>query len=440
MAWYNPFRRKRDSEDEVIALRYEGSVDGEGYAAPQPVSGRPSWLDRLPHFRGSASESRQSGNLRSSLRSKVRDAFTPTQPIDDPRLFAGRETILRNLIRSIEDQRMHVVIYGDRGMGKTSLLHIFAQVAREADYHVCYHSCGHSETFTEAFRAVAAGIPALYDRRFDPTSPAIEERQTLGDLLPPGKLGVGQVSNAFSHIANTRVLVILDEFDRSSDGDFRRNIAELVKNLSDRSIRVQLVLTGVAANLAELIGYIPSIRRNIHGVQVSAMSPDEVRQILRIGQMATGLAFHEPAIERIIEAANGSPYLASMLGQYAAFAAVDRNSLTIGEGDVAQAIELATTELRQRVTDRSLSAIEQVFAAGHGDMLIALGRGAMGSLGRIEIGDEAQAGEIRRLLVERHGLVEPAPGEASGFCFVEEGVPTYLSLLSVAGPLTGEIR
>lgn len=429
MAWYNPFSRKRDDED-VVALEYRPhDADGDAVGAPI-ATGRASRFDSLPRFRGSASESRQGGSLRSSLRSKVRDAFTPTQPVDDLRLFAGREDTLRNLIRSIEDQRLHVVVYGDRGMGKTSLLRIFAQVAEEADYHVCYHSCGQSETFTEAFRAVAASIPALFDRRYDPTSTAIEERQTLGDLLPPGELSVGQVSEAFSHIANTRVIVMLDEFDRSSDGDFRRNIAELIKNMSDRSIRVQLVLAGVAGNLAELIGYIPSIRRNIHGLPVSVMSTEEVRDLIRIGQRITGLAFREQAVDRIIEAAHGSPYLASMLGQYAAFAAVDANTTSVSEGHVAEAIELAIAELRQRVSDRSLTAIDRVFSAGHGPTLTGLARKALGSLGRVEVVGEQQAQEVRDTLVARHALLEPVADEALRFCFVEESVPTYLSLLS----------
>lgn len=440
LAWYNPFKRKRD--EQVVELDYgflTPEADDPGMAISTGHK-RLARIDNLPRFRGSANQNRQSGNLRSSLRSKVSDTFTPTQPVDDIRLFAGREQVLRNLIRSIEDQRLHVVVYGDRGMGKTSLLHIFAQVAQEADYHVCYHSCGQSETFTEMCRAVAAGIPALYDRRYDPTSSAIEQRQTLGDLLPPGELGVGQVSDAFSHIDNTRVLIILDEFDRSVDADFRRNIAELIKNLSDRSIRVQLVLAGVAANLAELIGYIPSIRRNIHGLQVAGMSPDEVQELIRIGQRATGLVFGDPAIARIVHAAHGSPYLASMLGQYAAFAAVDRGAATVSEDDVDEAIDLAVTELRQRVTERSLSSIDHAFAAGYRDMLIDLARDALGALGRVDVMGEQEAAQIRSLLVERHAILAPVPDEARRFWFVEESVPTYLSLLSTKRQSTGQPR
>ncbi|MDG5489269.1 ATP-binding protein [Sphingomonas sp. BGYR3] len=432
MAWYNPFRRKQDDE-ELAAPQYAAAEDGVAIAAEAPlpiVKDRNVQKDNLPRFRGSASESRQAGTLRSSLRSRVRDSFTPTQPVDNLRLFAGREDALRSLIRSIEDQRLHVVVYGDRGIGKTSLLRIFSQVAREADYHICYHSCGQDETFTETFRAIAANIPALLDERYDPTSSTVEERKTMGDLLPPGELTVGQISALFSHISNSRVIVMLDEFDRSSDGEFRRNIAELVKNLSDRSIRVQLVLAGVASNLAELIGYIPSIRRNIIGLPVAPMTEQEVRSLIRIGQNMSGLTFSQTAIDRVIEAAQGSPYIASMLGQYASFGAVDSNALSVTDAHVNDAIALAVDQLRQRVSERSLHAIDRIYAEGHGPFLVSLARKALSALGRAEVEDEAKAATVRNWFIDRHGLLAPIDDEPLKFHFREESVPTYLTLLS----------
>ena len=46
----------------------------------------------------------------------------PSQPVQDAALFAGRGPLLRRIIRALQDQHLHVVIYGDRGIGKTSIL------------------------------------------------------------------------------------------------------------------------------------------------------------------------------------------------------------------------------------------------------------------------------------------------------------------------------
>ena len=75
----------------------------------------------------------------------------------------------------------------------------------------------------------------------------------MADLLPAGPLSPRLVADLFAKLTGTRLLVVLDEFDVCESPDFRRNIAELIKNLSDRSIRTQLVIAGVAADLTELV-------------------------------------------------------------------------------------------------------------------------------------------------------------------------------------------
>lgn len=85
--------------------------------------------DKMPRFQGTAGDQIRSTGKRTALdrvRFHLRNAFTPSQPVLSHRMFAGRTEVLRTLIRSLEDQRLHVVLYGDRGIGKTSLLHILS--------------------------------------------------------------------------------------------------------------------------------------------------------------------------------------------------------------------------------------------------------------------------------------------------------------------------
>ena len=117
-----------------------------------------------------------------AMRAKLRLAFTPSQPVNDRRMFAGREDVLRTMIRAIEDQRLHAVLYGERGIGKTSLLHMLTEAAHEARYIVVYSSCGANTTFDEIFRAAAADIPLLFHSGFAPTTSEAERGSTLADL------------------------------------------------------------------------------------------------------------------------------------------------------------------------------------------------------------------------------------------------------------------
>src|SRR6185503_4269167 len=65
----------------------------------------------LPRFQTTASDqlNNRAGDRFAAIRSKLRHAFTPSQPVADRRMFAGREGVLRTIIGSIEDQRLHVV-------------------------------------------------------------------------------------------------------------------------------------------------------------------------------------------------------------------------------------------------------------------------------------------------------------------------------------------
>jgi len=272
------------------------------------------------------------------------DSLSASQPVTRRERFAGRHETLSSLIAAIEQQRAHVVVYGERGIGKTSLLHMFAETARDAHYLVLYGSCGVEAQFDEMFRAFAAQIPLLYHSSTSPTADEGEHRRSFADLLGSDPVDPRELAALFSQLVGTRVVIALDEYDRVADPAFRRNIAELIKNLSDRAARVQLILTGVASNLDELIGFTPSIRRNIVGLPVGPMPEAEMRDILTRAELATGIDFLPPAASLITRMAGGSPYLVRLLGNRAASRTLDERRQSVDEGDVIAGTEAVLAE------------------------------------------------------------------------------------------------
>ena len=365
---------------------------------------------------------------------RLRDAFTPSQPVRDPTMLAGRDELLTTMIRAIEDQRLHVVLFGDRGMGKTSLLHVLSGLATEARYIVHYSSCDEGSDFSDVFRAAAEQVPLLYHRDHAPTEAAIERGATLASLLPDRALAPRQITDLFARLTGTRVLIILDEFDRSAPGLFRRQVAELIKNLSDRSTRVQIVVAGVAANLTELIEHIPSIRRNIVGLPVPSMTGEDIADLIRRGERASEFTFEQRAVDLIVYLASGSPYIASLLGQHAGLLAADRGAGSVGTEDVTAAIGRAADEIADRISERSRYAVERAYGAGHAEMLPVLAHAALrhgGRFGPEALGDQPGDPAARAAALDRldrdYGLIETIQDDPAGrYRFREEGVPIYL--------------
>lgn len=272
------------------------------------------------------------------------EALAPSQPVTSSDRFAGRIETLESLIAAIEQSRAHVVLYGERGIGKTSLIHVFAETAREARYLVFYGSCGTEASFDEMFRAFAARIPLLYHADISPTGDEEEHLRSIADLISEGPLDPRELAELFGRIVGTRVILILDEYDRVQDVTFRRNVAELIKNLSDRAARVQLVLTGVASSLEELVGFTPSIRRNLVGLGVGPMDAAAMNEILDRAEAATGLSFLPEARVRITRMAAGSPYLVRLLGSRAAAVALDAERVEVTPADVVAGTEAVLGE------------------------------------------------------------------------------------------------
>ena len=410
---------------------------GEGHIVfGAPRSHEPGEEANLPSFRNSASRiaRRFGGAGARDARALIRDAFTPSQPVNEREMFAGRRALLEDLIVAIEDQRLHFVLYGDRGIGKTSILHVLTDLAVDADYLVCYISCGDRMSFTDFARRIAQRIPLLFHSDYAPGSVEIEQGMHLSDILPQGEIDVSTFGEMLGRLSDTRILMLLDEFDRVETEEFRRSIAELIKNLSDKAAPAQIVIAGVAADLSELIAQIPSIRRNVLGVLVPNMTEEEVAEMLAIAERRAGLGFTAEARELIGLASLGLPYLVGLVAQHAALLTTRRDDLSVSKADVREAIRKARSELSGRIAARTLHAIS---SAASRDQLIELGKLAHAALrGGGVLPPELVPAALRTELADNGGamaLIEPIEGDPlDRWHFIDDGASIYIWLSALS--------
>jgi AAA ATPase domain len=420
------FRRKSSSPDGYAGDDYISNDDAMIVA---PFAVGQAALQSGPAFTTSASglDRVGSGGGFGDGNYGYRRAFLPSQPVTDATAFAGRGDLLRRVIRAIEDQHLHVILYGDRGIGKTSVLRVVCELAGKANYVVQYTSCGEDSDFAETFRAFAARVPLLYDAEFDPSVEAVEQGGSMADRLPPGNFTVSQLSEVLASVAGTRVLIVLDEFDRATNPRFRNGVAELIKNLSDRAIRVQLLIAGVADNLTDLIAHVPSIRRNIVGVAVPNMSDDEVRELVAIGEQAGNIEFDAAATRQLIAASAGLPYLAALIGQHATLAAAEAGGGRVTAEQVDIGCLRAADDIGSRLSPVAQYALAEAGTISPSAILCRAAAESVRKGGIIESVELRQ--EIEKMSGRQATLLEPVPGHPNGaWRFAEDGTSTFIWL------------
>jgi Cdc6-like AAA superfamily ATPase len=262
---------------------------------------------------------------------RVSQAFTPAAPINDTRLFADRPRESMACVNALFQQGLHVALYGERGVGKTSLANMIPKILTVGDLASSLHAvrvdCNTQDSFNsiwrKVFRALNRPTDFLEDqyKSVDPE----EIRFALEDLAK-------------------RTLVVIDEFDRVEDDDSLSLLADTVKTLADHTVQATLMFVGVASSVDHLLGEHESISRNIRQVPMPRMSPLELKDLLDQGFKIAGLEVEPKAKRRIIYAAEGLPHFAHLLGLHAGQAAVidDRETVTVDDVDLAERETTAT--------------------------------------------------------------------------------------------------
>ena len=82
----------------------------------------------------------------------VGEAFRPAAPTDRRDLFAGRTEQIGELFAVLGQPGQHAVVYGERGVGKTSLVNVTAQMIRDSNVLVARATCDASDEFGSVWR------------------------------------------------------------------------------------------------------------------------------------------------------------------------------------------------------------------------------------------------------------------------------------------------
>lgn len=365
-------------------------------------------------------------------------AFTPTRPKPGRRQLVGREAELARIVQAIVDERAHVVLYSERGRGKTSLANLATEALRRQECIVARYTCEASSTFDTVMRGLARDLPASLLTMSAGMGEGCEA------ALPPEPLKPRDVADFPSRLSCRALVCVVDEFDRIEDSQTRTLFADTIKQVSDRGIGLSFVIVGVSENLEQIIGQHPSIQRNIAAIHLPLLTDGEIAAMLEKGGRDSGLGFPSAIIARVSAVARGMPYMAQLLGLRIAQAALMRGAAAAEDGDMDAAIERLLQDSRHQV----VAQYDRLTDGGRDHkMATALRRVAMAEQDRwgrlalirlddgVQLGGHAVAANVWNRLLDE-GILRPTEESSALLTFADRSLTYHVLLLAVrdSGP------
>jgi Cdc6-like AAA superfamily ATPase len=302
----------------------------------------------------------------------VGQAFRPAAPIDRRDLFAGRTEQIGELFAVLGQPGQHAVIYGERGVGKTSLATVAAQMLRDSNVLAARATCDASDDFGSVWRKSLDEIVIRTESRGVGFVPAVEEAVETASRLLAASVTPNAVRKALDAVTKKReIAIFVDEFDRLHDAAARALFADTIKLLSDQLVRATIVLVGVADDIDELIREHGSVERALVQIHMPRMSHAELGEVVTRGIASAQLTISKTAVERIATLSQGLPHYTHLLAQHAAHAALDVRRTDVTIGDVDHAVQRAIARAQQSIMDAYSRAVVGGRRTLHPQVLLA---------------------------------------------------------------------
>lgn len=278
--------------------------------------------------------------------------FTPGAPINDRQLFAGRLPQVAMILNAISQRGYHPVMYGERGVGKTSLSNVLKDFVSggESTFRIARVNCDGSDTFTTLWIKMFRELAALYSD----LAVLNEILMTLPDTLTPDDVRRTALHELFK---NTLPVFIFDEFDRLEDKKASSLMADTIKVLSDYSVPATILIIGVADSVNSLIANHQSIERALIQVHMQRMSREESKAIITQGLERLTMTIDPVTLEDIATVSQGLPYIAHLIGLHSSKSALLDSRKNITSNDFLNAIKTSMNQWQHSISSAYYDAV-----------------------------------------------------------------------------------
>lgn len=308
-------------------------------------------------------------DMSQELSVRAGQVFRPRSPVSSREFFAGRWEQITAVADAVFQTGLHIVIFGERGVGKTSLANIVAPILNVMEEDLTGEQGGKGAQRIVIKVNVTADdqFSSIWRRAFDEITwtedgPSIGFKPPINETSQTLRRAFGisddptidEIRRTLSYLR--RSVFIFDEFDRADDS-VRRVFTDLIKTLSDYAIDSTVVLVGVASTIDDLIKDHKSIVRAIVQILLPRMNTRELRDIIDKAVRALGISVEDDAANLIVRMSQGLPHYTHLIGLHSSREAVRRLSRVIKVPHVYSSFEKAVNQAIQSIRELYHTAV-----------------------------------------------------------------------------------
>ena len=271
---------------------------------------------------------------------ELNKVFTPSAPIKEDGFFAGRYGQLKKIVDAINQDGQHGILYGERGVGKTSLANIMPKSF--TNIFSVRVTCNRKDTFASLWSKALKKVPLTTTISGVGFKPMEKHKSMYFEITGDhgnSTLLSSEIEGLLADYPSSRFLFVFDEFDNILDNDTRESFADLIKSFSDNLTNTTIVLIGIADTIDTLIGSHRSLERCLKQVKMPRMSDDESEEIIVTGMKSLDIRTSETVKKQIIEFSSGFPHYVHLLCKYGSQKVIEEETQEFTEAHLIVAIE-----------------------------------------------------------------------------------------------------
>lgn len=273
----------------------------------------------------------------SAFKQILSENFTPSATIKTPERLFGRAKALTTIDRAFASSGRQVFIYGDRGVGKSSLAETAALLHQDSAHAPIYVACANSGSFAEVLAAIGnstlditkrveqSGATGTYGASVLGTGFNFKPAEHTRHSLPQADTLSGAL-DIIRYVLSKRQgmqVIIVDEMERIGDPKEREKFAEFIKNIPQLEERVRFIFCGIGTTVDELIGAHPSAGRILETISLEKLHHNYLWDIIRNVAEKTGIAVASEMFVRIGQISDGFPHYVHLIGESMFWSAYD---------------------------------------------------------------------------------------------------------------------